>query len=99
MKKLMTLFLPLTLFVGCGLTTPEHIPYTYAERVIYEGEEVAHPADKCEFGYKKTYYITSTTSNLIFYDCLTENQAADLEQLADPDSSVDVAVLDRFKNQ
>lgn len=98
MKRL-TLLLPFLLLVGCGIPMDGHLPYTQGERIILEQAEVRSPTDACEFGYKKTYYITNTTSNLIFYDCLTEAQAADLDKLADPKLEPDVAIINSFRGK
>lgn len=96
MKSLLCL-LPLTLFtVSCALQE-SHVPYTVAERVLYDEEKLKDPKDACAFGYKKTYFVTKTTANLILSDCLSEKQAEDVDKLSDASSEPDVAIIESLQ--
>ena len=64
------------------------VPYTFAERHLYEGGYLEDPKVACELGYQKVYYVLNNQSEdagsavLTMTNCLTADHVEKLKVLA-----------------
>ncbi len=83
--------IPVTLLMlslaGCSLSVND-LPYTFAEKHLYDEGYLEDPHVKCELGYQKIYYVINNESEvrgsnvLTMTNCLTAEHVAKLEVLS-----------------
>ena len=75
------------LLAGCYLSVTD-LPYTFAEKHLYDEGYLEDPRVKCELGYQKVYYVINNESEvrgsnvLTMTNCLTAEHVAKLEVLS-----------------
>lgn len=76
-----------TLFLfGCASTSM--VPYTFAEKHLYDTRHFKDPNESCELGYQKVYYVVKNKTKaggsalLTMVNCLTADHVEKLQELA-----------------